>query len=104
MTMRGHVIAPGLLGGQVVPAWPAQAASSGTSRALTCLAVEIPGFNVVASGGEPPSDPGPIFVRQQAVEPYDEVTADLGEAAGQQVAVARDAGQILMQFQILMES
>ena len=42
---------------------------------------------MVASGGEPPSDPGPIFVRQQVVELYDEVIADLGEAAGQRVGV-----------------
>jgi hypothetical protein len=35
---------------------------------------------------------------------HHEVMADPGEAARQQVAVARDAGQILMQSQILMES
>jgi len=33
-----------------------------------------------------------------------EVLAGLGEAADQQEAVAREAGQILMQSQILMES
>jgi hypothetical protein len=38
-----------------------------------------------------------IFVRRQVVEPYAEVIADPGEAAGQQVGVARDAGQILLE-------
>lgn len=45
----------------------------------------------------------PIFVRQQAVELYDQVIAGLGEAADLQVDAAHDADQILMQSQILME-
>jgi hypothetical protein len=98
----GHIF--GLLVGFAVPAWSAQAASSGTGGALTCFAVDVSGSNVVASDGEPPSDPGPTFVRQRVVEPYDEVIADLVEAAGQQVGVARDTGQILTESQILMES
>ena len=84
------IVAPALAGLLVGSGWsasPAQAAASGTGGALTCFAIDVSGSNVVASGGEPPSDPGPIFVRQQVVELYDEVIADLGEAAGQRVGV-----------------
>jgi hypothetical protein len=54
---------------------------------LTCFAVDVSGSNLVSSGGAPPSDPGPVFVRQQVVELFSQVLADLGEAAGQQVGV-----------------
>lgn len=54
---------------------------------LTCFAVDVSGSNLAASGGEPPSDPGPVFVRQQVVELFSQVLADLGEAAGQQIGV-----------------
>jgi hypothetical protein len=87
MAIRGLVVFSVLLAGLAVWAWPAQAASSGTGGALTCFAVDVSGSNMVASDGEPPSDPGPVFVRQQVVELYDEVIADLGEAGGQQVGV-----------------
>ena len=52
----------------------------------------------------PAARTGPLFVRRQAVEPYHEVIADLGEAAGQQMAAARDASQILIEPRIRMES
>jgi hypothetical protein len=87
----------GCMVGLVVPAWPAHAASSGTGGAPTCFAVDVPGSNVVACDGKPPGDPGLIFVRQQVVEIHDEVVADVGEATGQQVGVAPDAGQILVE-------
>ena len=45
------------------------------------------GVQPTAAGGEPPSDPGPVFVRQQVVELFSEVLADLGQATGQQVGV-----------------
>ncbi len=87
IAMRGLVMLSVLLVGLAVSAWPAQAASSGAGGALTCFAVDVSGSNMVASDSEPPSDPGPVFVRQQVVELYDELIADLGEAAGQQVGV-----------------
>ena len=62
------------------------AAVAGTGP-LTCFAVDVSGSNLVAADGEPPSDPGPVFVRQQVVELFSQVLADLGEAAGQQVAM-----------------
>jgi hypothetical protein len=61
-------------------------AAAGTGP-LTCFAVDVSGSNLVAAGGEPPSDPGPVFVRQQVVELFREVLADLGQASGQQVGV-----------------
>ena len=63
---------------------PTAAARTGP---LTCFAVDVSGSNLVASVGEPPSDPGPVFVRQQVVELFSQVLADLGEATGQQVGV-----------------
>ncbi len=77
----------GLLAGLARPASAAQAASSGTGGTLTCFAIDVSGSNVVASDGEPPSDPGPIFVREQVVELYDEIMADLDEAVDQRVGV-----------------
>ncbi len=65
---------------------PMTAAAAGTGP-LTCFAVDVSGSNLVASGGEPPSDPGPVFVRQQVIELFSQVLADLGEATGQQVGV-----------------
>src|SRR5579862_9776786 len=62
------------------------AAAAGTGP-LTCFAVDVSGSNLVTVGGEPPSDPGPVFVRQQVVELFREVLADLGQASGQQVGV-----------------
>jgi hypothetical protein len=62
------------------------AAAAGTGP-LTCFAVDVSGSNLVVAGGEPPSDPGPVFVRQQVVELFSEVLADLGQASGQQVGV-----------------
>jgi len=67
------------------PGSPITTAMAGTGP-LTCFAVDVSGSNRVASG-EPPSDPGPVFVRQQVVELFSQVLADLGEAAGQQVGV-----------------
>ncbi len=78
------LVMAGLLAG---PSLAARAAPPGTGTALTCFATDVSGSNLVASDGEPPSDPGPVFVRQQVVELYDEVLADLGEASGQQVGV-----------------
>ena len=68
------------------PGLPMTMAAAGTGP-LTCFAVDVSGSNLVASGGEPPSDPGPVFVRQQVVELFSQVLADLGEATGQQVGV-----------------
>ena len=68
------------------PGSPVTTAAAGTGP-LTCFAVDVSGSNLVASGGEPPSDPGPVFVRQQVVELFSQVLADLGEATGQQVGV-----------------
>jgi hypothetical protein len=66
-------------------AGPARAgASSGT---LTCFAVDVSGSNLYPSDGEPPSDPGPIFVRQQVSELFGEVLAAYSQTAGQQVGV-----------------
>jgi len=65
---------------------PAAAAAAG-SGPLTCFALDVSGSNLVAADGEPPSDPGPVFVRQQVVELFSEVLADLGQATGQQVGV-----------------
>ena len=77
----------GFLAGLAGPASAAQAASPGTGGTLTCFAIDVSGSNAVASDGEPPSDPGPIFVRKQVVELYDEIISDLGEAADQRVGV-----------------
>ena len=68
------------------PAAPARADAS-VMGALTCFAIDVSGSNASATDGEPPSDPGPVFVRQQVVELYREILADLGEAANQQVGV-----------------
>jgi hypothetical protein len=68
------------------PPAAAAAAAAGTGP-LTCFAVDVSGSNLVTVGGEPPSDPGPVFVRQQVVELFTEVLADLGQASGQQVGV-----------------
>jgi hypothetical protein len=54
---------------------------------LTCFAIDVSGSNTVASAGQPPSDPGPVFVRQQVVELYSEILADLSQATDQQVGV-----------------
>jgi hypothetical protein len=62
-----------------------QAAASGSTNALTCFAIDVSASNIASSNGEPPSDPGPIFVRQQVVELYSDVLTDLGQAAGQHV-------------------
>ena len=56
-------------------------------RSLTCFAVDVSGSNLVASGGEPASDPGPVFVRQQVVELFGQVLAAVGEAGGQRIGV-----------------
>ena len=68
------------------PAAPTRADAS-VMGALTCFAIDVSGSNATASDGEPPSDPGPVFVRQQVAELYSEILADLGEAANQQVGV-----------------
>ena len=68
------------------PAAPTRADAS-VMGALTCFAIDVSGSNPTASDGEPPSDPGPVFVRQQVAELYSEILADLGEAANQQVGV-----------------
>ena len=88
---RGAVVAVSaiVLGLQVWasgPGSPMTVAAAGISP-LTCFAVDVSGSNLVASGGEPPSDPGPVFVRQQVIELFSQVLADLGEATGQQVGV-----------------
>jgi len=69
-----------------VPGSPMTVAAAGTGQ-LACFVVDVSGSNLDASGGEPPSDPGPVFVRQQVVELFGQVLADLGEATGQQVGV-----------------
>ena len=66
---------------------PAAAPAAAGTGPLTCFAVDVSGSNLVTVGGEPPSDPGPVFVRQQVVELFSEVLADLGQASGQQVGV-----------------
>lgn len=88
------VVAPvvlGLLALAAGPGQPAAATTTGTTAVttgqLTCFAVDVSGSNLAASGGQPPSDPGPVFVRQQVVALYTQVLADLGVAAGQQVGV-----------------
>lgn len=68
------------------PGSPMTTAAAGTGP-LTCFAVDVSGSNLVATGGEPPSDPGPVFVRQQVVELFSQVLADLDKATGQQVGV-----------------
>ncbi|HEY2578881.1 MAG TPA: vWA domain-containing protein [Streptosporangiaceae bacterium] len=78
------------LTGAAPQAWAAMtpgAATSGAGGTLTCFAIDVSGSNLAAANGEPPSDPGPVFVRQQVVQLYDEVLPDLGAAAGQQVGV-----------------
>ena len=65
---------------------PAAVAAAGSGQ-LTCFALDVSGSNLIAAGGEPPSDPGPVFVRQQVVELFSEILADLGQATGQQVGV-----------------
>jgi hypothetical protein len=64
-----------------------RAAAAGSTTALTCFAIDVSASNIVSTNGEPPSDPGPIFVRQQVVDLYSAVLADLGQAAGQHVGV-----------------
>jgi hypothetical protein len=71
----------------VTPPGPARAATSAPGTTLTCFAIDVSGSNLVASGGEPASDPGPVFVRQQVVQLYAQVLAVLGEASSQQVGV-----------------
>ena len=80
------VTASALLAWSVAVTSPTASAVSGTSS-LTCFDTDVSGSNLVASGGKPPSDPGPVFVRQQVVELYGEVLADLRDAADQQVGV-----------------
>jgi hypothetical protein len=62
-------------------------AGGARTASLTCFAVDVSGSNLVASGSEPASDPGPTFVRQQVVELFGQVLADLGEANGQRMGV-----------------
>jgi hypothetical protein len=71
----------------VTPPGPARAATSAPGTTLTCFAIDVSGSNLVASDGEPASDPGPVFVRQQVVQLYAQVLAVLGEASSQQVGV-----------------
>lgn len=83
------VVAVGLLCVQV---WVTGSASPARADAsvmgvLTCFAIDVSGSNATASNGEPPSDPGPVFVRQQVVELYSEVLANLSQATDQQVGV-----------------
>jgi hypothetical protein len=49
------------------PAAPTRADAS-VGGVLTCFAIDVSGSNATASDGEPPSDPGPVFVRQQVAE------------------------------------
>jgi hypothetical protein len=63
------------------------AARGAETGSLTCFAVDVSGSNLITSGGEPASDPGPVFVRQQVVELFGQVLADVGEANGQRVGV-----------------
>ncbi|HEY1916151.1 MAG TPA: vWA domain-containing protein [Streptosporangiaceae bacterium] len=65
----------------------ARAATQASGATLTCFALDVSGSNLVASNGEPASDPGPVFVRQQVVQLYTQVLAALGDTAGQQVGV-----------------
>jgi hypothetical protein len=58
-----------------------------TGIPVTCFAIDVSGSNLYASDGEPPSDPGPVFVRQQVVELYSEILADYSQTAGQRVGV-----------------
>lgn len=86
------VLAAAMLAAVASPTWDAaqatvMAGTSGTGNALTCFAVDVSGSNLVASDGEPTTDPGPVFVRRQVVQLYDQVLTDLGEARGQRVAV-----------------
>jgi len=69
-----------------VPAWPAQVAAPAPT-VLTCFAIDVSGSNTAASDGEPPSDPGPVFVRQQVVELYSEILTDLSQATDQEIGV-----------------
>ena len=80
------VTSSGLLAWSLATAGPAAAAAP-RAFSLTCFDIDVSGSNLVASGGEPPSDPGPVFVRQQVVDLYGEVLADLGDAADQLVGV-----------------
>lgn len=75
-------VAFGLFAGS---AGPARAEGSGGT--LTCFAVDISGSNLYLSDGEPASDPGPIFVRQQVTELFGDVLAAYSQTAGQQVGV-----------------
>ena len=75
-------VALGLLAGS---AGPARAGRSGGT--LTCFAVDVSGSNLYLSDGEPASDPGPIFVRQQVTELFGDVLAAYSQTAGQQVGV-----------------
>ena len=68
------------------PGSPMTAAAASTGP-LTCFAVDVSGSNLAVSGGESPSDPGPVFVRQQVVELFSQVLADLGKATEQLVGV-----------------
>ena len=81
-----------MLAGPAGMAGPAQAmtlkaATADTASDMTCFAVDVSGSNLFTANGQPPSDPGPVFVRQQVVQLYDQVLANLGEVADQQVAV-----------------
>jgi hypothetical protein len=73
--------------GTGLPASAATPAGGAGTGSLTCFAVDVSGSNLVASDGEPPSDPGPVFVRQQVVELFGQVLADIGEASGQRIGV-----------------
>jgi hypothetical protein len=65
----------------------AQAATPAPGTTLTCFDLDVSGSNLTASDGEPASDPGPVFVRQQVVQLYTQVLEALGDTAGQQVGV-----------------
>jgi hypothetical protein len=65
----------------------AAAAGRAGTGPLTCFAADVSGSNLVTSGVEPASDPGPVFVRQQVVQLFVQVLADVGEGNGQQIGV-----------------
>jgi hypothetical protein len=69
------------------PASLAQAAASPAAGTLTCFAVDVSGSNLYSSNGEPASDPGPVFVRQQVVELYAQILADYSQTVGQRLGV-----------------
>jgi hypothetical protein len=81
--------AVGTVGLLVYLAGPVSSAQADISPigTLTCFAVDVSGSNLYPSDGEPPSDPGPVFVRQQVVELYTQILADYSQTAGQRLGV-----------------